>query len=124
MQTLKQLSAQLKNKQVSATELATHYLDRIAASDLNAYTGVNPERTLAQAREADDRIARGDAGELTGLPIAHKDIFVTRGWPSTAGSKMLSGYNSPFDASVVEQFRAAGMVMLGKLNCDEFAMGS
>jgi aspartyl-tRNA(Asn)/glutamyl-tRNA(Gln) amidotransferase subunit A len=124
MHTLKQLSAQLKNKQVSATELARSYLDQIAASELNAFTGVNPELTLAQAGEADARIARGDAGELTGLPIAHKDIFVTRGWPSTAGSKMLSGYNSPFDASVVEQFRAAGMVTLGKLNCDEFAMGS
>jgi aspartyl-tRNA(Asn)/glutamyl-tRNA(Gln) amidotransferase subunit A len=124
MHTLKQLSAQLKNKQVSATELAQSYLDRIAASDLNAFTGVNPEQTLAQASDADAKIARGDAGELTGLPIAHKDIFVTRGWPSTAGSKMLSGYNSPFDASVVEQFSAAGMVTLGKLNCDEFAMGS
>ena len=124
MQTLKQLSAQLKNKQVSATELAQSYLQRIAASDLNAFTGVNPELTLAQARDADARLAAGNAGELTGLPIAHKDIFVTRGWPSTAGSKMLSGYNSPFDASVVEQFRTAGMVTLGKLNCDEFAMGS
>jgi aspartyl-tRNA(Asn)/glutamyl-tRNA(Gln) amidotransferase subunit A len=124
MQTLKQLSAQLKNKQVSATELAQSYLDRIAASDLNAFTGVQPELTLAQAKEADACIAAGNAGELTGLPIAHKDIFVTRGWPSTAGSKMLSGYNSPFDASVVEQFRTAGMVTLGKLNCDEFAMGS
>ncbi len=124
MHTLKQLSAQLRNKQVSATELARFYLDQIAASELNAFTGVNPELTLAQAGEADAKIARGDAGELTGLPIAHKDIFVTRGWPSTAGSKMLSGYNSPFDASVVEQFRAAGMVTLGKLNCDEFAMGS
>ncbi len=124
MQTLKQLSAQLKNKQVSATELAQSYLDRIAASDLNAFTGVNAELTLAQAKEADARIAAGTAGDLTGLPIAHKDIFVTRGWPSTAGSKMLSGYNSPFDASVVEQFRTAGMVTLGKLNCDEFAMGS
>jgi aspartyl-tRNA(Asn)/glutamyl-tRNA(Gln) amidotransferase subunit A len=124
MQTLKQLSAQLKNKQVSATELAQTYLDRIAASDLNAFTGVDPALTLAQAKAADARIAAGDAGDLTGLPIAHKDIFVTRGWPSTAGSKMLSGYNSPFDASVVEQFRTAGMVTLGKLNCDEFAMGS
>ena len=124
MQTLKQLSAQLKNKQVSATELAQSYLERIAASDLNAFTSVDPELTLAQAREADARLAAGDAGELTGLPIAHKDIFVTRGWPSTAGSKMLAGYNSPFDASVVEQFRTAGMVTLGKVNCDEFAMGS
>jgi len=124
MQTLKQLSVQLKQKQMSATELAQSCLDRIAASDLNAFIGMNPEQTLAQAKAADAKIASGDAGELTGLPIAHKDIFVTRGWPSTAGSKMLSGYNSPFDASVVEQFRTAGMVTLGKLNCDEFAMGS
>ncbi len=124
MQTLKQLSAQLKSKQLSATELAQSYLDRITSSDLNAFISVNPEQTLAQAKQADARLARGDAGELIGLPIAHKDIFVTCGWPSTAGSKMLSGYNSPFDASVVEQFRTAGMVTLGKLNCDEFAMGS
>ena len=122
--TLTELSAQLKNKQVSATELAQHYLDRIATSSLNAYTGINPEATLAQAKEADARIASGDITPLTGLPLAHKDIFVTRGWPSTAGSKMLSGYNSPFDAAVVEQFRKAGTVTLGKLNCDEFAMGS
>ena len=124
MQTLKQLSAQLQSRQLSATELAQHYLDRIAASDLNAYTSVNAELTLAQAKDADARLATGEAGPLTGLPIAHKDIFVTRGWPSTAGSKMLSGYNSPFDATVVEQFRTAGMVTLGKVNCDEFAMGS
>jgi len=114
MQTLKQLSTLLKSRQLSATELAQSYLDRIASSDLNAFISVNPEQTLTS----------GEGGELTGVPIAHKDIFVTRGWPSTAGSKMLSGYNSPFDASVVEQFRAAGMVTLGKLNCDEFAMGS
>ena len=124
IQTLKQLSAQLKNKQISATELAQLYLDRIGASRLNAFTGMNPELTLTQAREADAKIAAGEAGELTGLPIAHKDIFVTRGWASTAGSKMLESYNSPFDASVVDQFRKAGMITLGKLNCDEFAMGS
>ena len=124
MQTLKQLSALLKSKQLSATELAQSYLDRIANSDLNAFISVNPEQTLAQAKQADASIASGTVSALTGIPIAHKDIFVTRGWPSTAGSKMLSGYNSPFDASVVEQFRTAGMVTLGKLNCDEFAMGS
>ncbi len=122
--TLTELSAQLKNKQISATELAQLYLDRIASSTLNAFTGVNPALTLEQAREADASIARGQSTALTGIPLAHKDIFVTRGWPSTAGSKMLSGYNSPFDAAVVEQFRKAGMVTLGKLNCDEFAMGS
>jgi aspartyl-tRNA(Asn)/glutamyl-tRNA(Gln) amidotransferase subunit A len=119
MQTLKQLSTLLKSKQ-----LAQSYLDRIGSSDLNAFISVNPEQTLAQAKQADASIASGTASALTGIPIAHKDIFVTRGWPSTAGSKMLSGYNSPFDASVVEQFRTAGMVTLGKLNCDEFAMGS
>ncbi len=122
--TLTELSAQLKNKQVSATELAQLYLHRIAASTLNAFTGMNPELTLEQAKDADARIARGDVTPLTGIPLAHKDIFVTRGWPSTAGSKMLAGYNSPFDATVVEQFRKVGMVTLGKLNCDEFAMGS
>ena len=122
--TLKQLSALLKAKQLSATELAQSYLDRIAASDLNAYTSVDATLTLEQARAADVRIAQGEATELTGLPIAHKDIFVTRGWKSTAGSKMLANYSSPFDAAVVEQFRNAGMVTLGKLNCDEFAMGS
>jgi aspartyl-tRNA(Asn)/glutamyl-tRNA(Gln) amidotransferase subunit A len=99
-------------------------LHRIAASTLNAFTGINPELTLEQAKDADARIARGDPTPLTGIPLAHKDIFVTRGWPSTAGSKMLAGYNSPFDATVVEQFRKVGMVTLGKLNCDEFAMGS
>ncbi len=122
--TLKELSALLQAKQVSATELARLYLDRIRQSDLNAFIDVNEDLTLQQAAEADQRIAGGDTMPLTGIPIAHKDIFVTRGWRSTAGSKMLSNYVSPFDAAVVEQFRTAGMVTLGKLNCDEFAMGS
>ena len=122
--TLTELSTQLKNKKISALELAQLYLDRIASSHLNAFIDVQPELTLAQAKHADDSIARGEVTPLTGLPIAHKDIFVTRDWTSTAGSKMLSGYTSPFDATVVEQFRNAGMVTLGKLNCDEFAMGS
>jgi aspartyl-tRNA(Asn)/glutamyl-tRNA(Gln) amidotransferase subunit A len=122
--TIKELSALLQGKQVSATELARHFLARSQASKLNAYTDINEELTLAQAREADARLARGDATLLTGIPIAHKDIFVTRGWRSTAGSRMLENYVSPFDATVVEQFNAAGAVTLGKLNCDEFAMGS
>ena len=123
-QTIKQLSAALQSKQVSATELAKHYLARIERSDLNAFLHVDAELTLQQAAEADRRIAAGDVSALTGVPIAHKDIFVTRGWRSTAASKMLSGYTSPFDATVVEQFLKAGTVTLGKLNCDEFAMGS
>lgn len=122
--TIKELSALLQGKQVSATELARHFLARAQASDLNAYTDINEELTLAQAAAADARLAKGDATPLTGVPIAHKDIFVTRGWRSTAGSRMLENYVSPFDATVVEQFNAAGAVTLGKLNCDEFAMGS
>ena len=122
--TIKELSALLQTRQVSATELARHFLARAKASDLNAYTDINEALTLAQAAEADARLASGDATLLTGVPIAHKDIFVTRGWRSTAGSRMLENYVSPFDATVVEQFNAAGTVTLGKLNCDEFAMGS
>ena len=122
--TLKQLSALLQSKQVSATELATMYLDRIGSSDLNAFLHVDRTLTLQHAQEADALLHRGEGTHLTGIPIAHKDIFVTRDWRSTAGSKMLENYTSPFDATVVEQFRKAGMVTLGKLNCDEFAMGS
>jgi aspartyl-tRNA(Asn)/glutamyl-tRNA(Gln) amidotransferase subunit A len=122
--TIKELSALLQTRQISATELARHFLARAKASDLNAYTDINEALTLAQAAQADVRLASGDATLLTGVPIAHKDIFVTRGWRSTAGSRMLENYVSPFDATVVEQFNAAGTVTLGKLNCDEFAMGS
>jgi aspartyl-tRNA(Asn)/glutamyl-tRNA(Gln) amidotransferase subunit A len=122
--TIKELSALLQGRQISATELARHFLARAQASDLNAYTDINEELTLAQAAAADARLAGGNATPLTGVPIAHKDIFVTRGWRSTAGSRMLENYVSPFDATVVEQFNAAGTVTLGKLNCDEFAMGS
>ncbi|RJG03048.1 Asp-tRNA(Asn)/Glu-tRNA(Gln) amidotransferase subunit GatA [Noviherbaspirillum sedimenti] len=122
--TIKQLSALLHARDISASELASLYLGRIRQSDLNAYLHVDEELTLQQAKAADARLAGGDATALTGIPIAHKDIFVTRGWRSTAGSKMLENYVSPFDATVVERFNAAGTVTLGKLNCDEFAMGS
>lgn len=110
---------------VSAVELANVALERIEAHrDLNAFLNVRPEVTLAQARAADARRARGERGPLLGVPLAHKDIFVTRDWASTASSKMLQGYMSPFDATVVANLAQAGMVCLGKLNCDEFAMGS
>jgi aspartyl-tRNA(Asn)/glutamyl-tRNA(Gln) amidotransferase subunit A len=122
--TITELSTLLQKRQVSATELAQHYLQRIAASDLNAFLQVDTALTLQQAALADQRIASGTAGALTGIPIAHKDIFVTRDWRSTAGSRMLANYISPFDATVVERFNDAGTVTLGKLNCDEFAMGS
>ena len=119
-----ELSNKLAKKEVSAVELAQMYLDRIDANkDLNAFLDVRPEVTLAQARAADEKIAAGQAGRLTGVPIAHKDIFVTNQWASTAASKMLDGYMSPFDATVVKNLDNAGMVCLGKLNCDEFAMG-
>ncbi|MDQ1832798.1 Asp-tRNA(Asn)/Glu-tRNA(Gln) amidotransferase subunit GatA [Massilia scottii] len=122
--TIQQLSALLHAKQVSALELTTHFLQRAKASDLNAFLQVDEALSLEQARAADVRLASGNAGPLTGIPIAHKDIFVTKGWRSTAGSKMLANYTSPFDATVVDKFNRAGMVTLGKLNCDEFAMGS
>jgi aspartyl-tRNA(Asn)/glutamyl-tRNA(Gln) amidotransferase subunit A len=122
--TIKELSALLQAKQVSSVELTRHFLDRIAASGHNAFLHVDPALSLAQAAAADVRIAEGSAGPLTGVPIAHKDIFVTRDWRTTAGSKMLANYVSPFDATVVDRFNAAGMVTLGKVNCDEFAMGS
>ena len=119
------LGRALSAKQVSAVELAQLYLDRIERhKDLNAFLDVRPEVTLAQARAADARIARGEVTALTGVPIAHKDIFVTRDFASTASSRMLKGYMSPFDATVVRNLTEAGMVSLGKLNCDEFAMGS
>ncbi|MGO4278972.1 Asp-tRNA(Asn)/Glu-tRNA(Gln) amidotransferase subunit GatA [Cupriavidus sp. RAF20_2] len=122
---LRQIADALAARTVSAEELARDYLARIeAARDLNAFVDINADLTLEQARAADARRAQGQATPLTGVPIAHKDVFVTRGWASTAGSKMLAGYQSPFDATVVERLAAAGMVTLGKTNMDEFAMGS
>ncbi|CAB3779020.1 Glutamyl-tRNA(Gln) amidotransferase subunit A [Pararobbsia alpina] len=122
---LTELRAALAARTVSAVELARESLAAIeAASELNAFIGLDAAQTLAAAEAADARLARGDTSPLLGLPIAHKDVFVTRGWNSTAGSKMLEGYRSPFDATVVERLAAAGMVCVGKTNMDEFAMGS
>ncbi|EYC49764.1 glutamyl-tRNA amidotransferase [Hylemonella gracilis str. Niagara R] len=128
-----ELAAQLRQKKVSAVEAAQHFLKRIHTHQgLAAFLALDEEATLAQARAADARLAAGDTAPLLGVPIAHKDIFVTRDFPSTAGSKMLTGYRSPFDATVVarlgqgapDQGPGAGAVTLGKLSCDEFAMGS
>ena len=120
-----ELSALLRTGQVSAVDLARLYLERIDTHrELNAFLDVRPDVTLAQARAADARRSAGDATPLTGIPVAHKDVFVTRDFASTAASKMLKGYMSPFDATVVDNLAQAGMVTLGKLNCDEFAMGS
>jgi aspartyl-tRNA(Asn)/glutamyl-tRNA(Gln) amidotransferase subunit A len=123
---LKQLSAALAAKQISSVELTRLFLDRIAAlnGELNAFITVDEDFSLAQAKAADARIATGKAAPLTGIPIAHKDIFVTKGLRTTCASKMLEHYVSPYDAHVIEQFGAAGTVTLGKTNMDEFAMGS
>ncbi len=117
------MAAALARGELSAVELAGHFLSRIERSPLNAFIDVQPELTLEQARAADARLARGERGPLLGVPLAHKDIFVTRGWRSTAGSNMLADYVSPYDATVVTQLAQAGAVCLGKTNCDEFAMG-
>ena len=122
--TVAELAAGLKAKQFSATELAQHFLQRAQADRSGCFLALAPEVTLAQARAADARIAQGQAAALEGVPIGHKDIFVTQDFPTTAGSKMLQGYRSPFDATLVQRLAQAGMVTLGKLNCDEFAMGS
>jgi len=120
-----ELAKALQERKVSAVEAARHQLDRIGQyKDLGAFVAVDEELTLAQARAADDKLAAGNAAALTGVPIAHKDIFVTTGLPTSAGSQILAGYRSPFDATVVRRLAEAGAVTLGKLSCDEFAMGS
>ncbi len=123
---LKDLASVLAEKKISAVELAAVFLDRIDRlnSALNAFITVDRDKTLAMARNADATRAAGKAGPLTGIPLAHKDIFCAEGWRTTCGSKMLSNFISPYDATVVERIKAAGMVTLGKLNMDEFAMGS
>jgi aspartyl-tRNA(Asn)/glutamyl-tRNA(Gln) amidotransferase subunit A len=123
---LKELSTALATRKVSAVELAGEFLDRIEKRNptLNAFITVDRDRTLAGARLADQRRAKGETGPLLGVPLAHKDIFCTGEWLTTCGSKMLSNFVSPYDAHVVERFKTAGTVMLGKLNMDEFAMGS
>jgi aspartyl-tRNA(Asn)/glutamyl-tRNA(Gln) amidotransferase subunit A len=120
-----ELAAAIADKKTSAVEAAQHLLSRAKANDaLGAYLAFNEEATLAQAQAADARVAAGERGALLGVPLAHKDIFVTTDFPTTAGSKMLQGYQSPFSATVVQRLADAGAVTLGKLNCDEFAMGS
>ncbi|BCL77357.1 glutamyl-tRNA(Gln) amidotransferase subunit A [Jeongeupia sp. HS-3] len=122
---LKQLSSMLAAKQVSAVELATEYLGRIKANaSLNAFIAVDDAKTLALAQAADASRAAGNAGTLTGIPVAHKDIFCQQGWAATCGSKMLENFVSPYDAHVIEQCDKAGLVTLGRTNMDEFAMGS
>ena len=127
--TVAELAQALKTKQVSAVEVATGFLARLGGNPHNAFLDIDSEVTLAQAQASDARLAAGTAGPLEGVPVGHKDVFVTRDFATTAGSKILTGYRSPFDATLVQKLGAsasggAGMVTVGKLNCDEFAMGS
>jgi len=124
--TLSELSAALAARKLSSVELTQLHLERIAQLDgeLNAFITVDAARSLSDARRADARRAKGEAGPLTGIPIAHKDIFCTRDLLTTCGSRMLANFVSPYDAHVIEQFDRAGAVLLGKCNMDEFAMGS
>ncbi len=124
-----ELAAKLAAREVSSVEVTQHFLARIHQQDsLGAFLATDAEVSLAQARAADARLAAGERTALLGVPLAHKDVFVTRDFPTTAASKMLENYRSPFDATVVSKLGTApggaGMVSLGKLNCDEFAMGS
>ena len=123
---LTELAAALAGRAVSSEELTRAFLARIGQLNgtLNAFITVDEARALADARAADARLAAGERGPLLGVPVAHKDIFCSRGLPTTCGSKMLAGFVSPYDAHVIEQFSRAGAVMLGKTNMDEFAMGS
>jgi aspartyl-tRNA(Asn)/glutamyl-tRNA(Gln) amidotransferase subunit A len=128
--TLSELSAALQAKKISSVELTKLHLGRIARLDrgdggaLNAFITVDEARALADAQRADARRAKGERGPLLGIPVAHKDIFCTRGMLTTCGSKMLANFTAPYDAHVIEQFDAAGAVLLGKCNMDEYAMGS
>jgi len=123
---LKDLSSGLAQKKISSLELTKLFLGRIRALNdkLNAFITVDEEKSLAQARAADGRIAKRASQPLTGIPVAHKDIFVARDWLTTCGSKILSNFVGPYDAHVIARFNDAGAVILGKTNMDEFAMGS
>ena len=123
---LPELRRALDARQISSVELASLFLDRIDAlnPELNAFITVDRDGAIAAARAADARIAAGQAGALTGIPLAHKDVFCTEGVLTTCGSKMLANFVSPYDAQVVSLLKAAGVVSLGKANMDEFAMGS
>jgi aspartyl-tRNA(Asn)/glutamyl-tRNA(Gln) amidotransferase subunit A len=123
---LTQLAAGLRARKFSSVELARAYLERIAAGQprLNAFISVTADRALEAAAAADRDIAAGRGGALAGVPIAHKDLFCTAGVRTTCGSRMLDNFVSPYDATVVAKLKAAGAVTLGKLNMDEFAMGS
>ena len=124
--TIAELSAALDKGEFSSVELTQHFLERIQrlAGSLNCFITVTEAQALQQAQAADAQRQQGKAGLLTGIPLVHKDIFCTKGVKTSCGSKMLDNFISPYDATVVQKCNDAGMVMLGKSNMDEFAMGS
>ena len=124
--TLAELSKGLSNKTFSSEELTRHFLDRIKTldADVNSFITVTEQQALAQAKAADAKIANNEASALTGIPLAHKDIFCTEGIKTSCGSKMLDNFIPPYNATVIEKFNQVGAVSLGKTNMDEFAMGS
>lgn len=124
--TLKQLSDKLQNSEISSQELSTYFLKRIQEKNaaINAFITIDEEKTIQQAKLADQLLSKGDSHVLTGIPIAQKDIFCASGWKTSCASKMLDNFISPYDAKVIENFNAIGAVNLGKTNMDEFAMGS
>ncbi len=124
--TIHELAELLKKREISSVRLTGQFIERIARINpkLNAYLAVTEKEALAAAEAADARLAKGDAGPLTGVPLAIKDVICTKGVPTTCGSRMLKDYVPPYDAAVIERLKAAGAVILGKTNMDEFAMGS
>src|SRR5690554_3767505 len=120
------LAQALADREFSSLELTTEYLKAVNAGNekFNCFITVTEERALAQARAADAALASGKSGPLTGIPLAHKDIFCTKGVRTSCGSRMLDRFVSPYDATVIERFDQAGVITLGKTNMDEFAMGS
>jgi aspartyl-tRNA(Asn)/glutamyl-tRNA(Gln) amidotransferase subunit A len=124
--TIKELSLQLAAKKFSSIELTRALLERAATlgKSFNTFITLDEEKSLAQAKLADARIASGDPAPLTGIPVAHKDLFCAKGWRTTCASRILHNFIAPYDAHVIEQFNRAGAVILGKTNMDEFAMGS
>ena len=123
---LKELASSLASKDFSSVELTQAYLDRAKElnTSINAFVTIDEEQSLAQARSADQKIAQGNIQALTGIPIAHKDIWCAKGWMTTCGSKMLQNFRAPYDAHIIDRFNAAGSIIQGKTNMDEFAMGS
>ena len=126
LRSVSELSDALHARELSSRELTAMFLDRIDErnSDLNAFITITRDQALAEADAADKALARGDAGPLTGIPVAHKDLFCTAGVRTSCGSRMLDNFVAPYDATVVERCRTHGLIMVGKTNMDEFAMGS